>query len=167
MGQDPYPNPKHADGLAFSTFPNVKIPGSLHYIFAEYERDLGFPYPRTGDLSAWASNGILLLNTVWTCAAGKSNSHEYINGKTLWQLLTIEIMQTLGKRKDKLVYILWGKKAQQWKYMLDEKKHTVITGPHPSPWNAIGRDGHPFKDGAYFTRACEALGLDTKIWRLP
>jgi uracil-DNA glycosylase len=168
LGQDPYPNKKYADGLAFSVPPNIsKLPPSLTNILAEYKDDLGFPQPRSGDLSTWARRGILLINSVWTCREEGPRSHEKINGKQLWQLLTIDILRTLSRRKDKLVFILWGREAQSWGYMIDKEKHTIIEGAHPSPWNRTPTGKHKFLGGKYFSRACEALGIDKSIWRLP
>ncbi len=169
IGQDPYYKKGQADGLAFSMPPNVR-PGmsSLSLIFKEYQSDLGFPQPRTGDLSTWARNGILLLNAVWTVEEGTPKAHYKINGKQLWQELTAEIIQKLNL-KDKLVFILWGNAAQEWRYLVDEKKHLVLTGAHPSPRNLTWTGGNKpqFRGGKYFSKACEYLQLDTKIWRLP
>src|SRR5688572_24740652 len=168
VGQDPYPNKKYADGLAFSVPPNIKvIPRSLKTILAEYKDDLGFPMPRSGDLSAWARRGILLINNVWTCREENPRSHRKINGRELWQLLTWDILRTLSKRKDKLVFILWGNEAKQWHYVIDKDKHTVIEGAHPSPWSHVRKGLPSFMGGRYFSRACEALGTDKSIWRLP
>lgn len=169
IGQDPYYKKGMADGLAFSVPPNMR-PGnsSLGSIFKEYQSDLGFPQPRTGDLSTWARNGILLLNAIWTVEEDTPKSHYKINGKQLWQELTTEIIQKLNE-KDKLVFILWGNAAQEWRYLIDEKKHLVLVGAHPSPRNYTWTGGNKpkFLGGKYFTKACEYLELDTRIWRLP
>ena len=181
VGQDPYPQKGMADGLAFSVLPTVsKIPGSLGNILSEYREDLQFRYPRSGDLSYWARNGILLINTVWTIEGRphkenkgdfrtRKSSHYKINGKQLWQELTAEIFQQLSKRKDKLVFILWGKSAQEWRYLIDETKHLVLVGAHPSPRNftLTAKDGIKFFGGKYFSKACEYLDLPKTIWRLP
>lgn len=193
LGQDPYYSKGVADGLAFSILPNThsvpiydgpsgvfrkhwtvgedtrKIPGSLGNIFKEYREDLGYPYPRSGDLSHWARNGILLANAVWTVEEGRPKSHYKIRDKLRWQELTAEIIDQLSIRKDKLVFILWGKVAQEWRYMIDESKHLVLVGPHPSPRNftLTAKDGIPFLGGKYFSKACDFLGIDKRIWRLP
>lgn len=181
IGQDPYHQRGHADGLAFSVLPTVKkIPRSLGNILSEYREDLGFRYPRTGDLSYWARNGILLINSVWTIEARdkkekgggfreRKSSHYKIDGRLLWQELTSEIIEQLSKRKNKVVFILWGKEAQQFRYMIDETKHLVLVGAHPSPRNftPTSKDGIKFRGGRYFSRACEFLDLPHSIWRLP
>lgn len=189
LGQDPYYTKGVSDGLCFSTWPNYshkepyfpkkerygkinkgrifKIPPSLQMVFKEYVRDTGFPYPRSPDLTTWARNGVLLINAIWSVEQGKPKSHAKIYGKQLWQELTAEIIQKLNK-KDKLVYLLWGNAAKEWRYLIDEKKHLVIPAVHPSPRN-ITQTGNnpPFIGGKYFTRACEYLDIPTKIWRLP
>lgn len=192
VGQDPYYTKGVADGLAFSVLPNFtqfkpsrkgstgkwfetepkikhKIPPSLRNIFKEYREDLKYPYPRTGDLSTWARNGILIFNTVWTVEQGKPKSHYRIRGKQLWQELSTEIIEQLSKRKDRLVFILWGKVAQEYSYVIDEKKHLVLKGAHPSPRNMslTAKDGIPFNGGRYFSKACDYLGIPYSIWRLP
>ena len=190
LGQDPYYTKGIADGLAFSVLPNIKevppsttkgsfrhshyqgegratkIPGSLSNIFNEYTEDTGYPYPRTGDLSGWARNGILMANILWTVEEGRPRSHYKIRDKYAWQELTAEIIEQLSLRKDRLVFILWGKVAQEWKYMIDQEKHLVLEGPHPSPRNFTTR-GVKFAGGKYFTKACEYLNIDKRIWRLP
>lgn len=170
VGQDPYYQRGYADGLAFSVLPTIKkIPGSLGNILSEYGDDLQYRTPRTGDLSYWARNGILLLNTIWTVEKGKPKSHYKIEGKQLWQELTAEILQQLSSRKDKVVFILWGKAAQEWRYMIDETKHLVLVGAHPSPRanTLTAKDGIKFRGGKYFSKACDFLELPHTIWRLP
>ncbi len=179
VGQDHYIKPGLSDGLIFSVMPNVKkLPRPLCNIFREYVDDLKFPYPRTGDLSYWARKGILLIPTIWSIEEGAkrislnykaNNSNHYrINGKFLWQDLTVEILEVLSKKKDKLVFIFWGKKAQEYAYMVDTKKHLVLKGAHPSPRNFTKRsDFEPFLGGRYFSKACEYLDISPNIWRLP
>lgn len=170
LGQDPYYQKGVADGLAFSVLPNqAKLPGTLRNILAEYREDLNYSVPRSGDLSSWARNGILLLNTVLTVEEDKPNSHYKINGKQLWQELTTEVIREINNRKEKVVFILWGKSAQEWRYLLDESKHLVLVGPHPSPRNFTytGKDGLRFRGGSYFSKAAAYLDIDKRIWRLP
>ena len=199
LGQDPYYTKGVTDGLAFSILPNKisvptarkkgafdksfypsekteingqarrAIPGSLKRIFDEYREDTGYPQPLTGDLSTWARNGILLANMVWSVEEGRPKSHYRIKGKYAWQELTCEILEQLSIRRDKLVFILWGKVAQEYSYMIDSSKHLILKGAHPTPRNIslTAKDGIPFRGGQYFTKACDYLGIDKRIWRLP
>lgn len=175
IGQDPYLTEGLADGFAFSTFPNVaKIPPALKVLFTEYTRDTGFSWPRSGDLSTWARNGVLLINTIWTVRAGekvpniKFKSHAKITGKQLWQEFTCHILRELSTRKDKVVFIFLGSVAKEWSYIVDSKKHLVITLPHPSPRNfANNRIKEHILGSKMFTKACEFLNISTKIWKLP
>lgn len=127
VGQDPYPTPGNAMGLAFSTQPSVKkIPQSLKNIFAELENDQGITQPTNGDLSAWSSGGVLLLNRVLTTRQGESNAHAKIG----WQRVTDHIAAELGKRD--VVAVLWGKHAQELSRFFTYK----VEGVHPSPLSA-------------------------------
>ena len=127
VGQDPYPTPGNAMGLAFSTPPSVKkIPQSLKNIFAELENDQGIAPPTTGDLSQWSSAGVLLLNRVLTTRQGESNAHADIG----WQRITDHIAAELGKRD--VVAVLWGKQAQELSGFFRNKVESV----HPSPLSA-------------------------------
>lgn len=127
VGQDPYPTPGIAMGLAFSTSPAVvKIPQSLKNIFTELESDLGISTPSTGDLSQWSAAGVLLLNRVLTTRQGESNAHANIG----WQLITEHIARELGKRD--VVAVLWGKQAQELSRFFTYKVESV----HPSPLSA-------------------------------
>lgn len=129
LGQDPYPNPEHAHGLAFSVPKEcVNLPMSLRNILKELKDDLGIERPH-GNLLAWAQQGILLLNTVLTVEAGNSNSHKNLG----WKVLIDEIMYRLNHEKDHLVFLLWGGPAQKFGKEIDRTKHTVIESVHPSP----------------------------------
>lgn len=172
LGQDPYYTKGMADGLAFSVRPNVKkIPWTLRNIFTEYREDLGFKYPLTGSLLPWTKRGILLINTVWTVEEGKPRSHYRIGSKKRWQNLTANIIEELSRRRDKLVFILWGNVAQEWEYMIhDKEKHLILKGAHPSPRNRTWTGGPGkarFNGGKYFSKACEFLEEPYDIWRLP
>jgi uracil-DNA glycosylase len=135
LGQDPYPNPIHADGLAFSIPEDVKIfPATLNNIFKELTSDVGVPYPKTGNLEKWADQGVLLLNTVLTVNAGDRASHA---GKG-WEILTTEIINTINEHKENVVFILWGKSASLKARYIDEKRHHIIMSTHPSPLAAHG-----------------------------
>lgn len=127
IGQDPYPTSGNAMGLAFSIPANVeKIPASLRNIFTELESDLGISIPSAGDLSQWASQGVLLLNRVLTTIIGQTGAHHHLG----WQSITNHIAQELGKRD--VIAILWGKEAQE----LASYFSYVIESPHPSPLSA-------------------------------
>ncbi|OFS62146.1 uracil-DNA glycosylase [Nosocomiicoccus sp. HMSC09A07] len=128
LGQDPYHGENQAYGLAFSVRPGVRVPPSLRNMYKELENDLGVK--RTdGDLSDWAREGVLLLNTVLTVDAHKANSHRGIG----WECFTDSIIETLSNERDGLVFILWGNPAKKKIKLIDTSKHKVITGVHPSP----------------------------------
>ena len=133
LGQDPYHTKGMAMGLAFSVFPHVSpLPPSLRNILREYEDDLGYPTPKSGDLSHWAEEGCLLLNTILTVEEGRPLSHAGLG----WEKLSFEIVNELSKRKEGLVFMLWGKHAQQYQGAIDHERHLVITSSHPSPFSA-------------------------------
>lgn len=133
LGQDPYPTRSHAHGLAFSVQPTVKpLPASLRNIFKELNSDLGIPAPTTGNLSAWAEQGVLLMNTVLTVREGEANSHQ----KQGWEKLTDSIIERLSQRSTPIVFVLWGKPAQKKESLIDTSKHAVIQSAHPSPLSA-------------------------------
>ncbi|AJY76402.1 uracil-DNA glycosylase [Paenibacillus beijingensis] len=132
LGQDPYHGPRQAHGLSFSVQPGVKIPPSLQNIFKELREDIGCPIPGSGDLTAWAKRGVLLLNTVLTVEAGAAASHQGIG----WEQFTDRIISVLNERKEPVVFILWGKHAQEKAAFIDKSRHCVIASPHPSPFAA-------------------------------
>ena len=129
IGQDPYPTPGHAHGLAFSVSSSVTpLPASLRNIFKELESDVGIPVSANGDLSRWVQQGVLLLNRILTTESGYSLKHELLG----WHEITSEIARTLGKRT--VVAILWGKNAQELSHFFDSG--LTITSAHPSPLSA-------------------------------
>ena len=132
VGQDPYPTPGHANGLAFSVNACVQpLPKSLKNIYKELENDLG--YTRTnGSLRDWAAQGVFLLNNTLTVREGEAGSHQGYG----WERLTYEAIGTLSDKRENLVFILWGKKAQLNVDLIDQSKHLVIQAPHPSPLSA-------------------------------
>ncbi len=129
LGQDPYHDEKQANGLAFSVSEGVKIPPSLRNIFKEINSE---NIVDSGDLSAWAKQGVLLLNTVLSVEAGKANSHR----KKGWEQFTTAVMMYLAQREKPLVLMLWGKPAQEKKDLFKRENHLVLTAPHPSPLSA-------------------------------
>jgi len=129
LGQDPYPTPGHAHGLCFSVLPDVQpIPKSLKNIFKELQDDLQIQN-ELGHLQNWATQGVLLLNSVLTVEKAKANAHQ---GKG-WEIFTDEIISQINDFDRPIVFVLWGTYAQKKGNMINEKKHLVIRSPHPSP----------------------------------
>ena len=132
LGQDPYINQNQAHGLAFSVLSN-KLPPSLKNIYKEIETDLGIEMPTTnGNLTSWAEQGVLLLNTVLSVRAGQSNSH----AKKGWERFTDRIIQYLGSEDKPRVFLLWGKNAQAKEKLITSKSCLILKAPHPSPLSA-------------------------------
>ncbi len=132
LGQDPYHGVGQANGLCFSVSPGVSFPPSLRNIFQELEDDLGISKPQSGDLAAWAEQGILLLNTTLTVRQGAPASHQ---GKG-WETFTDEVIRCISQKKEKIVFVLWGASARRKKSLIDVTKHTCIESVHPSPLSA-------------------------------
>lgn len=132
IGQDPYHGRGQANGLAFSVNPGVPFPPSLRNILTEVNADTGAPVPPTGDLTRWAKQGVLLLNTALSVKEGQPKSHSGIG----WERLTDAAVKALSEQRDGLVFILWGKDAWGKRPMIDESKHLVLTSVHPSPLSA-------------------------------
>lgn len=132
LGQDPYHGSGQAHGLCFSVRPGVALPPSLQNIYKEIHADLGLPMSRSGCLDAWARQGVLLLNSVLTVAAGQAASHQ---GKG-WEVFTDRVISLLNERGNDLVFLLWGSYAQRKGAMIDRNRHLVLQSPHPSPLSA-------------------------------
>lgn len=137
LGQDPYPTPSNAHGLAFSVLTNVRpIPASLKNIYKELVTDINFIQPTHGNLEEWSKQGVFLLNTVLTVEAGAPQSHSKIG----WEEVTDQIIRSIAARSEKVVFVLWGKSAQNKKKLLDlyldKNKHRVFESAHPSPLSA-------------------------------
>ena len=132
LGQDPYHNVGQAHGLCFSVKPEVDIPPSLVNIYKELQDDLGCYIPNNGYLVKWATQGVLLLNTVLTVRAHQANSHR---GKG-WEEFTDAAIQALNRQNRPIVFILWGRPAQTKKRMLNNPNHLILEAPHPSPLSA-------------------------------
>lgn len=159
IGQDPYPSKGYAHGLAFSVLPHVKrLPPSLRNVLKEYQDDLGLPQPKTGYLGDWSDRGVLLLNRVLTVEEGKAGSHKGIG----WETLTYEIVRTLSERREGIVWMLWGKQAQEVMGAIDDSRHLILTAGHPSPLN----NKVSFLGCKHFSAACEYLGESRDFWRL-
>ncbi len=131
VGQDPYHEPNQAHGLAFSVKDGVELPPSLVNIFKEIESDLGIKCQNSGNLTRWAKQGVLLLNTSLTVRRGQAGSHR---GKG-WEIFTEQIIKLLSARKEPIVFILWGSNAQAFAPLI-APQHLVLKAPHPSPLSA-------------------------------
>ncbi|HRZ43500.1 MAG TPA: uracil-DNA glycosylase [Bacteroidales bacterium] len=132
LGQDPYHGPGQAHGLCFSVPDGIPIPPSLQNIFRELESDLGIKAPRSGNLTAWARQGVLLLNATLTVRAGQAASHQ---GKG-WENFTDAAIRYLSDHREHLVFILWGSPAGEKARLIDHSKHLVLRSVHPSPLSA-------------------------------
>ena len=133
IGQDPYHGPGQAHGLSFSVQPGVKPPPSLVNIYKEIETDLGIKMPRNfGDLTAWAKQGVLMLNATLTVRANQPNSHAGLG----WNQFTDAVIQKLNQEKEHLVFLLWGNFAKVKGLQIDQQKHLVLKAAHPSPFAA-------------------------------
>ena len=132
LGQDPYHGDSQAHGLSFSVQHGTPIPPSLKNIFKELKSDLRMTEPSHGNLENWSRQGVLLLNSILTVEKGKPASHS----KKGWERFTDEVVRKLNSRKQNIVYILWGKKAQEKCKFLDTEQNCVISSPHPSPFSA-------------------------------
>lgn len=134
LGQDPYPTPGHANGLAFSYAGAPPLPKSLVNIHRELGDDLGQPILRHGDLSHWARDGVLLLNAALTVREGASQAGSHL--RLGWGAVTDAVIAHVSRARPHVVFILWGKPAQARRALIDESRHLVIAGPHPSPLSA-------------------------------
>lgn len=132
LGQDPYHGPKQAIGLSFAVAPGTQLPPSLRNIYKELTSDIGAPHTPDGDLSRWATQGVLLLNAILTVAAGKAGSHQ----KKGWEEFTDAVIRTLNDKREHLVFMLWGNYARAKGAHIDRAKHLVIESAHPSPFSA-------------------------------
>lgn len=150
LGQDPYHNDGQAHGLSFSVPKGIAIPPSLKNIYTELVSDTpGFTYPNHGDLTAWAKQGVLLLNATLTVRAHEAASHQ----KHGWEQFTDTIIQEISENKDHVVFILWGSYAIKKSGLIDSKKHLILTAVHPSPLSVY----RGFFGCAHFSQANEFL----------
>ncbi len=132
LGQDPYHEPGQAHGLSFSVREGVSLPPSLVNIFKELESDIGIPPSKTGDLTPWAKQGVLMLNAVLTVRRGSANSHK---GRG-WETFTDEVIRALNRREEPIAFILWGAFARSKKAYITNPIHGVFESAHPSPLSA-------------------------------
>ncbi len=163
IGQDPYHGAGQAHGLSFSVQKGIRLPPSLQNIYKTLQRDYPeFQIPKDGDLTYWAQQGVLLLNTVLTVEAGKAHSHAQIG----WEDFTDKIISELNEKKENLVFLLWGSHAQKKGQFIDRNKHCVLTSVHPSPLSAH----RGFFDCGHFKKTNDYLRqhqLPEIDWQLP
>ena len=133
IGQDPYHEPGQAQGLAFSVPEEVKLPPSLKNIFKEYVSDTGNPLPGSGDLTAWAKEGVLLMNAVLSVDQGAAASHAKKAG---WEIFTDSVIRALSAQREQIAFILWGNFAISKKELIDGTRHLILESVHPSPLSA-------------------------------
>lgn len=162
LGQDPYPSPGDAHGLAFSYRGARRLPPSLKTIFAELSDDLGVPQPAAGDITPWARQGVLLLNTALTVESGQAGAHLTFG----WRTLADEVLAAVSAHRPAVAFLLWGGPARRRAALIDRDKHLVLESGHPSPLNRI----NDFRGTRPFSRANAWLverGVEPIDWRLP
>lgn len=158
LGQDPYPTKGYANGLAFSVDKNVSpLPKSLQNIYKELYTDVGV-IRSSGDLTDWATQGVLLLNTSFTVLEGAPGSHADIG----WSRLSDEVIKALSEHREHIVFILWGKQAQAKERMIAATKHLILKSPHPSPLSAYRGffDSRPFSKTNDYLQQHEMAAID-------
>lgn len=161
LGQDPYHGKGQAHGLSFSVQEGVPPPPSLVNIFKELHSDTGVPIPNTGNLTPWAQQGVLLLNASLTVRAAEANSH----AKTGWTEFTDAVIKKISDQKEHIVFLLWGKFAQEKQVLIDETKHCILKAAHPSPYSA----NNGFFGCHHFSKTNDYLvsnGIDPINWKL-
>lgn len=161
LGQDPYHGPGQAHGLSFSVLDGVKPPPSLVNIYKEMKTDLGLEIPTGGNLTKWAEHGVLLLNAFLTVRASEPASHSKIG----WGDFTDAVIRTISEKRSDVVFLLWGRFAQDKQYLIDATKHHILQAAHPSPFSA----DKGFFGCRHFSRTNEILakaGIAPVDWRL-
>ncbi len=158
VGQDPYHGKNQANGLSFAVQAGIPLPPSLKNIYKEIHDDLGITPQSNGDLSRWAKQGVLMLNSVLTVLAGQPASHKAKG----WEAFTDGVLRTLTQEREHVVYLLWGKYAQEKGAIINRTKNLVLTSGHPSPYSA-----HLFFGNRHFSRAnfyLEQYGIEPVDW---
>ncbi len=161
LGQDPYHGPGQAHGLCFSVPQGIAPPPSLVNIFKEIEKDLGIPIPGGGNLEKWARQGVLLLNATLTVRANQPGSHQ----KRGWENFTHAVISKLSEKRVGLIFLLWGKFAQEKESLIDTNRHYILKAAHPSPFSAY----NGFFGCRHFSKTNEILrkhGLQEIDWNL-
>ena len=159
IGQDPYHGKGQANGLCFSVHDEIKHPPSLKNIFKELKEDIGKGIPESGDLSSWAKQGVLLLNATLTVREGEAGSHQ----KQGWEQFTDVVIQKISEEKKDVVFLLWGKFAENKGSIINVEKHTLFKAPHPSPLGAW-RGWFGSKHFSKANKFLESKGLETINW---
>ena len=161
LGQDPYHGRGQAHGLSFSVPEGVKTPPSLRNIFQELKSDLNLPISNNGNLSTWAEQGVLLLNSILTVREKEAGSHQKIG----WEIFTDSIIKKISNEKQGIIFLLWGAFAQKKSVLINEKKHYILTTTHPSPFSAY----RGFLGCKHFSKTNEILIKNNKQpinWKL-
>jgi len=161
LGQDPYHGQGQAHGLSFSVQPGIKPPPSLKNIYKELHNDLGCYIPNNGHLVKWAEQGVMLLNTVLTVRAGQAHSHKNKG----WEILTSRVIEILNDREDPVIFLLWGRPAQQKAKLINNTYHYILNATHPSPLSAY----RGFLGSKHFSTTNELLkqlGKKTIDWQI-
>jgi uracil-DNA glycosylase len=162
LGQDPYHGEGQAHGLCFSVRPGISPPPSLVNIFRELHADLGYPIPSHGHLAAWARRGALLLNTVLTVRAHEAGSHRGHG----WEKFTDAVIRRVNEKREPVVFVLWGRPAQQKIKWIDISRHVVVTAAHPSPLSAH-RGFFGSRPFSAVKQALRSRGQAEFDWQLP
>jgi uracil-DNA glycosylase len=161
LGQDPYHGQGQAHGLCFSVPPGITAPPSLVNIFKEIERDLGISVPSHGNLERWARQGVLLLNATLTVRANQPGSHQ----RKGWETFTNAVIGRLSEKRVGLIFLLWGKFAQEKEALIDTNRHYILKAAHPSPYSAY----NGFFGCRHFSKTNDILkkhGLEEIDWRV-
>ncbi len=161
LGQDPYHEPGQAHGLCFSVKKGVPAPPSLQNIYKEIHAELGLPIPNHGELTSWAKQGVLLMNTVLTVRRGQANSHKGMG----WEIFTDNVIKLLNERPEPIVFLLWGANARSKAKLITNPVHLVLQSAHPSPlsaYNGFFGNGHFIKANDFLVRTY-GKGIDWEI----
>ncbi|MGN7821112.1 uracil-DNA glycosylase [Chitinophaga sp. 22536] len=161
LGQDPYHGPGQAHGLSFSVPDGIKPPPSLGNIYKEMQTDLGLEIPTSGNLTKWAEHGVLLLNAFLTVRASEPASHSKIG----WENFTDAVIRKISDMKNNVVFLLWGRFAQDKQILIDATRHHILKAAHPSPFSAA----NGFFGCKHFSKTNELLlkaGIEPVDWRL-
>lgn len=161
IGQDPYHELGQAHGLAFSVRDGVKLPPSLKNIYKEIEREFGYKMGNSGDLTRWARQGVLLLNSSLTVIEGMPASHKGYG----WEIFTKEVVKLVNEKLNGVVFLLWGRHAQEYEKFIDKNKHHILKTTHPSPLSVM----YGFEGCGHFKQTNELLIKEGKTpidWRI-
>ena len=161
LGQDPYHQPNQAHGLSFSVLKGVKAPPSLQNMYKEIHTEYGYPIPDHGELTYWAQQGVLLMNTVLTVRESQPNSHKGMG----WEIFTDNVISILNERPEPMVFLLWGANARAKKKIITNPNHLVLESAHPSPlsaYNGFFGNGH-FKKANDFLKSKGLTEIDWQI----